>query len=61
MKYKLALAQGPSVTYYDANGATRKQFPDFASAVAALLKEGWEPFGADSGNQVLVWFRLKVG
>ena len=59
--WKLALVQGPNVTYFDANGTQRKSFPNFGDAVAALLKEGWEPFSADSGNLVLVWFRFRVG
>jgi hypothetical protein len=59
--WKLALVQGPNVTVFDANGSQRKSFPDFGAAIAALLKDGWEPFGADSGNVVLVWFRMRVG
>jgi len=59
--WKLALVQGPAVMIYDSNGATRKQFPDFGQAVASLLKEGWEPFAADSGNAVMVWLRMRVG
>jgi hypothetical protein len=58
--YKLALVQGPNVTIFEATGQNRKQHPDFATALASLLKDGWEPFGADSGNTVLVWFRIKV-
>lgn len=58
--WKLAMIQGPNAQFFDANGATRKSFPDFASAVAALLKEGWEPFSADSGNAVMVWFRMRI-
>lgn len=59
--WKLALVQGPNVTMYDGGGAQRKNFPDFAAAISAMLKEGWEPFGADSANLVVVWFRMKVG
>lgn len=59
--WTLALVQGPNVTIYAASGSQRKSFPDFAAAVSALLKEGWEPFSADSGNLVVVWFRMKVG
>jgi hypothetical protein len=59
--WKLALVQGPSVTVYDGSGATRKQHPDFATAVTSMLKEGWEPFAADSGNAVMVWMRLRAG
>ncbi len=55
--WMLARAQGPGVTIFTANGVQRKNFSDFDSAVAALLKDGWEPFGADSQNVVLVWFR----
>ncbi len=58
--WKLALVQGPNVTYFDGSGSQRKSFPDFAAAVASLLKEGWEPFSADSGNVVLVWFRFRL-
>jgi hypothetical protein len=58
--WKLALVQGPNVTYFDASGTQRKSFSDFPTAVAAMLKDGWEPFAADSGNTVLVWFRLRV-
>ena len=58
--WKLALVQGPNVIIFDAAGQQRKSFPDFASAVAAILKEGYEPFGADSGNTVLIWFRMRV-
>ncbi len=57
--WKLAVVQGPNVQIFDASGAQRKSFPDFAAAVAAMLKDGWEPFSADSGNAVMVWFRLK--
>lgn len=57
----MALAQGPGVTFFGPNGSQRKQFADFAAGVAALLQDGWEPFGADSGNVVLVWFRKRVG
>jgi hypothetical protein len=59
--WKLALVQGPNVTIYEASGVQRKNLPDFGQAVAAMLKEGWEPFSADSGNAVMVWMRLKVG
>jgi len=59
--WKLAMVQGPSVTIYDGAGAQRKQFPDFAQAIAAMLKDGWEPFAADSGNAVMLWLRLRVG
>lgn len=53
----LARVQGPGVTIFTSGGVQRKNFPDFDNAVAALLKEGWEPFAADSQNVVLVWFR----
>jgi hypothetical protein len=59
--WKLALVQGPNIQIFEASGTSRKSFPDFATAMSTLLKEGWEPFGADSGNTVLVWFRMKVG
>lgn len=59
--WKLALVQGPNVSYFDASGMQRKQFSDFQQAVAAMLKEGWEPFSADSGNTVMVWFRIRIG
>jgi hypothetical protein len=59
--WKIALVQGPNVMVYEGTGATRKQFPDFSQAVAAMLKEGWEPFAADSGNAVMVWMRMRVG
>ena len=58
--WKLALVQGPNVIVYDATGVQRKQFPDFTQAVAAMLKEGWEPFAADSGNAVMLWMRMRV-
>ena len=59
--WKLALIQGPNVVVYEASGAAqRKQFPDFAQAVAAMLKDGWEPFAADSGNAVMLWLRMRV-
>ncbi len=58
--WKLALVQGPNVQIFEAAGTKRKLFPDFPAAMAAMLKDGWEPFSADSGNTVLVWFRLKV-
>ena len=58
--WKLALVQGPNVQIFEATGGQRKSFSDFTAAVAALLKDGWEPFSADSGNAVMVWFRLKV-
>jgi hypothetical protein len=60
MMWKLALVQGPNVQYFEASGTQRKSFNDFPTAIATLLKDGWEPFGADSGNTVLVWFRMKV-
>ncbi|HLY27353.1 MAG TPA: hypothetical protein VKQ72_13505 [Aggregatilineales bacterium] len=59
--WKLAVVQGPNVTYYEASGTQRKSFSDFATAVSAMLKDGWEPFSADSGNTVLIWFRMKAG
>ena len=60
--WKLALVQGPNVIIYEGSAAAaRKQYPDFAQAVAALLKDGWEPFAADSGNAVMVWMRMRVG
>jgi hypothetical protein len=59
--WKLALVQGPNITVFEASGATRKNAPDFNQAIAMMLKEGWEPFAADSGNTVLVWFRLRAG
>ncbi len=59
--WKLALVQGPNIIFYEAGGSSRKQMADFAQAVAALLKDGWEPFAADSGNAVMVWFRLRSG
>ncbi len=55
--WKLAVVQGPNVTIYDGAKIDRKSFPEFAAAVNALLKDGWEPFSADSGNAVMVWFR----
>ena len=58
--WKLAVVQGPSVTIYEEAGAQRKQFSDFATAVASMLKDGWEPFSADSGNAVMIWFRKQV-
>jgi hypothetical protein len=58
--WKLALVQGPNVTFFDASGVQRKSFTDFPTAVAAVLKDGYEPFGADSVNTVLIWFRLRV-
>ena len=58
--WKLALVQGPNVQLFEAAGTQRKSFPDFPAAIAAMLKDGWEPFSADSGNTVLVWFRMKV-
>jgi len=58
--WKLAVVQGPSVTIYEVAGPQRKQFSDFAAAVVALLKDGWEPFSADSGNAVMIWFRMQV-
>ena len=58
--WKLALVQGPNAQFFDANGGSRKSFSDFTAAVAAMLKDGWEPFSADSGNAVMVWFRMKV-
>jgi hypothetical protein len=58
--WKLALVQGPNVTIFDTNGMQRKSLADFGTAIATMLKDGWEPFSADSGNTVLVWFRLKV-
>ena len=58
--WKLALVQGPNVTIFEAAGGQRKQFPDFTQAVAAMLKEGWEPFAADSGNTVMIWMRMRV-
>ena len=58
--WRLALVQGPNITFFEQNGPQRKNFNDFAAAVAALLKDGWEPFGADSNNTVVVWFRKKV-
>jgi hypothetical protein len=57
--WKLALVQGPNVSIFDGSGMSRKNFPDFGQAVAAMLKEGWEPFSADSGNTVMVWMRMK--
>jgi hypothetical protein len=59
--WKLALVQGPSIVIYEAGGSSRKQANDFATAVQTLLKEGWEPFAADSGNAVMVWFRIRAG
>ncbi len=59
--WKLALVQGPNVTFFEAGGSQRKSFSDFPNAVAAMLKDGWEPFGADSANTVLIWFRMKIG
>ena len=59
--WKLALVQGPNVTMYDGSGVQRKSFPDFPAAVSAMLKEGWEPFSADSSNLVVIWFRLRAG
>jgi hypothetical protein len=59
--WKLAVVQGPNVTMYDASGVQRKQFSDFQTAISAMLKDGWEPFSADSGNAVMVWFRLRAG
>lgn len=59
--WKLALVQGPNVTIFEANGSQRKSFSDFPTAVNALLKEGWEPFSADSHSTVLIWMRLRVG
>lgn len=56
----MARAQGPGVTIFTPNGVQRKNFPDFDTAVAALLKDGWEPFAADSQNVVLVWFRKQA-
>lgn len=58
--WKLAIVQGPNVQIIEAGGTQRKSFSDFTAAVAALLKDGWEPFSADSGNAVMVWFRIKV-
>lgn len=58
--WKLAVVQGPSVTIYEETGAQRKQFSDFAAAVASMLKDGWEPFSADSGNAVMIWFRKQT-
>ena len=58
--WKLAMVQGPNVTIFESSGATRKSFNDFQTAVAAMLKDGWEPFSADSANTVLIWFRLKI-
>jgi hypothetical protein len=55
--WKLALVQGQNVTIFESGGSKRQQFPDFQAAVAAMLKDGWEPFSADSGNLVVVWFR----
>lgn len=57
--WKLAMVQGPNVQIFTAAGIERKSFPDFGAAIGAMLKDGWEPFGADSGNTVLVWFRMK--
>jgi hypothetical protein len=59
--WKLALVQGPNVTIFDTSGMQRKNFADFGTAVASMLKDGWEPFSADSVNTVVVWMRLKVG
>ncbi|MBN1201077.1 MAG: hypothetical protein JXJ20_04400 [Anaerolineae bacterium] len=58
--WQLALVQGPSVTIFAEGGSQRKQFDGFDAAVVALLKAGWEPFGADSGNLVVIWFRRRV-
>ena len=58
--WKLAVVQGPSVTIYEVAGPQRKQFSDFGAAVASMLKDGWEPFSADSGNAVMIWFRMQV-
>jgi hypothetical protein len=58
--WKLAVVQGPNVTYYEAAGSQRKSFQDFQTAISAMLKDGWEPFSADSGNTVMVWFRMKA-
>lgn len=58
--WKLAMVQGPNAMIFEASGVQRKSFADFPTAVSALLKEGWEPFSADSGNTVLVWFRMRV-
>ena len=59
--WQLALVQGPGVTVFGAGGSQRQNFSDFGTAVAALLKDGWEPFSADSHNLVVVWFRKRVG
>jgi hypothetical protein len=56
----LARVQGPGVTIFTPSGSQRKNFNDFDAAVAAILQDGWEPFGADSNNVVLVWFRKRV-
>lgn len=53
----MARVQGPGVMIFTPNGVQRMNFQDFDSAVVAMLKEGWEPFAADSQNTVLVWFR----
>ena len=58
--WKLALVQGPNITIFDASGMQRRSLADFGTAIATMLKEGWEPFSADSANTVLVWFRLKA-
>ncbi len=56
----LARAQGPGVTLFTPKGSQRKNFKDFDEAVAALLQDGWEPFGADSQNTVLVLCMRRV-
>ncbi len=55
--WMMARVQGPGVMIFAPGGVQRKNFNDFDSAVVALLKEGWEPFAADSGNAVMVWLR----
>ncbi|MBN1562196.1 MAG: hypothetical protein JXA10_00025 [Anaerolineae bacterium] len=56
----LARVQGPGVTVFTPKGSQRKNFNDFDEAVGFMLQNGWEPFGADSGNVVLVWFRKRA-
>lgn len=56
----LARVQGPGITIFTPQGSQRKNMADFDTAVGALLQDGWEPFGADSNNVVLVWFRKRV-
>lgn len=58
--WKLALVQGPNVIIYEANGMRRENHSEFQKAISAMLQQGWEPFGADSSNLVVVWFRMKA-